>query len=554
MNDELHIYLRVSSDIQMTEGFGLENQKESGLKLCERLGMKPIIHNEGSKSSNTDSIEDRPTLSKLMMLVEEGKVKNLYVYNNDRLSRNESVWFYLRMKLKTNGVTLYVGEGTKYNLDNSMDEFIFGIMSEVSKYDNSIRSERLRRGRLSSVSVGGWRGGPPPFGYQLKDKKLVPNSKELVWVQKVYELYSNGITIYEIKKTLMRNGVLSRRGKVIWSDQSIKRILNNTHFGGYYYYTDKKLNETVKVDCPKTLPSSLIRKVRSRLEKSTHTSNYVKTVTLLRSFLVCGHCGSKFGQRINKSQYHKHYYCRGNTERLRVNGKDERVCVEHNGVRVRSLNVDDADKIVWDCVVNVLSDSTLFKETFKNEVMGQTKTFDQSVNERRSIQRRLKKIQKTIDDINDSVNSIIVDGVVDKDSDETKPLLRKFDLKKLELEEERDELIETLNLNKQNTVWYNWIEDFRDKIDTLKTEDMSVEEKKKFLEGVIDKITVITKDKQTHQIELTYRSPYVGDGLKWNDKGNPKRGYKIIEGNKNSVLTLDSIDKRLKKTQVKTAV
>ena len=52
MVNELHIYLRVSSDIQKTDGFGLENQKELGLKVSKIKGMKPIIHNEGSKSSN----------------------------------------------------------------------------------------------------------------------------------------------------------------------------------------------------------------------------------------------------------------------------------------------------------------------------------------------------------------------------------------------------------------------------------------------------------------------------------------------------------------------
>ena len=56
----------------------------------------------------------------------------------------------------------------------------------------------------------------------------------------------------------MKNGVLSRRGNVIWSDLSIRKILENTHFGGYYNYTDKMLNETVRVEFPKTLPSSFL--------------------------------------------------------------------------------------------------------------------------------------------------------------------------------------------------------------------------------------------------------------------------------------------------------
>ena len=548
MKENLHIYLRVSSELQMTDGFGLENQKESGLKLSERLGMNPIIHNEGSKSSHSDNIEVRPILSDLMMRIEEGEIKNLYVYNNDRLSRNESVWFHIRMKLKNNGVTLYVGDGTKYNLDHPMDEFIFGIMSEVSKYDNSIRSERLRRGRISSVKVGGWKGGPPPFGYQLVDKKLVPNQKEMFWVKRIYEMYSVGQTTYEIKKELMKNGVLSRRNNLIWSSESINRILQNTHFEGYYYYTDKKLDETVKVNCPKTLPSSLIKKVRDRFSSKTKTSNYVKYVTLLKDFLVCGHCGSKFGQRINRSQYHKHYYCRGNTERLRVNGLDERICVTDGDIRVRSLNVDETDEKVWNTVIDIISDSVLFKESFKSDVMEKQTSFGQSMNERKQIHRQIKKVEKTINDIDDSINSIIVDGVVDKNSEELQPLIKKFEKKKLDLESEKDVLLERLSLNKKSTIWYDWVKDFGDRIDTLKTEKMNDVDRKKFLEGVIDTITVKTVDRQTHQLNIKFRSPYVGDSLEWNEKGNPKKGYKIIGGDKFLVVDVNTIDRRLKKT------
>ena len=112
-----------------------------------------------------------------------------------------------------------------------------------------------------------------------------------------------------------------------------------------------------------------------------------------------------------------------------MNGVDERICVEDNGVRVRSLNVDDTDKIIWDSVINTLSDSSLFKEIFKKDKMSETKSFGQSVNERKSIQRKIKKVEKTIEDISDTVNSIIVDGVVDGNSKEIKPLIKKYESK-----------------------------------------------------------------------------------------------------------------------------
>lgn len=547
MKEELHIYLRVSSETQMTDGFGIENQKELGLKVSKLKGMKPIIHNEGSQSSHSDSIDNRPILRDLLIQIEEGKVQNLWVYQMDRLSRNDVVSFQIRRKLIDHNVKLYVSDTNEYSLENPTDKLMFRIMEGISEFDNSIRSERLRRGKLSKLKYGGWKGGPPPFGYQLVDKKLVPNQKELFWVKRIYEMYSVGQSVYQIKKELMKNGVLSRRENLIWSDHSIKRILQNTHFEGYYYYTDKKLDETVKVDCPKTLPSSLIKKVRERFEKKTYTSNYVKTITLLKDFLICGHCGSKFGQRINRSQYHKHYYCRGNTERLRVNGVDERICVTDGDVRVRSLNVDETDERVWNTVIDIISNSVLFKESFKSEVMEKQTSFGQSMNERKGLQRQIKKVEKTIDDINDSINSIIVDGVVDKNSKEVQPLIKKFEKKKLELESEKDDLLEQLSLNKKNTIWYDWIKDFGDRIDTLKTEKMDDVDRKKFLEGVIDTITVKTVDKQTHQLNIKFRSPYVGDSLEWNEKGNPKKGYKIIGGDEFVLIDVDSIDRRLKK-------
>ena len=60
--ENLDIYLRVSTEQQIDDGFGIENQKEVGIKVSQKLGMKPIFWNEGSKSSSSDLIEDRPVL------------------------------------------------------------------------------------------------------------------------------------------------------------------------------------------------------------------------------------------------------------------------------------------------------------------------------------------------------------------------------------------------------------------------------------------------------------------------------------------------------------
>ena len=358
MKEELHIYLRVSSEIQLKDGYGLEDQQKLGEKVSKSLGMIPIFHNEGFLSTHSQSFEDRPILSELMFKINCGDVKHLWVFNTDRLNRDDEddlVWNIIRLTLRKNEVTLYVGEGTQYNLKNFTDDFLFGIMSEVSKYDNRLRTERLRRGRLTSVKDGKWKGGPPPYGYRLEDKYLVKDDTEMKWVKKIYQKYSNGETIYQIQKYLLSNGVESRRGKIVWSDQSIKSVLKNTHFEGYYYYTDKKLGETVRSQCPKTLPSTLVKKVRDRISSNTYTSNYIKTPTLLKDYLRCGHCGSKMGQRINKKQYYNDYYCVGTTKKkVTVGLTEERVCKTENG-RVRSIKIEDTDELIWNTIVEIVS-------------------------------------------------------------------------------------------------------------------------------------------------------------------------------------------------------
>jgi len=70
---DLHIYLRVSSETQMTDGFGIENQRELGLSISKSKDMNPIIHNEGSQSSHLDTIDHRPILRNLLLKIEEGE-------------------------------------------------------------------------------------------------------------------------------------------------------------------------------------------------------------------------------------------------------------------------------------------------------------------------------------------------------------------------------------------------------------------------------------------------------------------------------------------------
>jgi len=550
MNELLHIYLRVSTETQITDGFGLENQKDLGHKVSERMGLKPILFDEGHSSSHLDTIDHRPKLRELLLKIEDGEVDNLWVYSMDRLSRNDVVSFQIRQTLKKNKVRLYVGNSNDYNLDNPNDKLMFTIMEGFSEFDNSIRTERLRRGRLEKVRSGGWRGGPPPYGYENKDGYLKPQKDEKRWVKKIYTEYSKGSTPYQIKHLLMKNGILSRRGNVVWSEQSILKILENTHYEGYHIYTDKKLEETVRCECPKILPSNLVKDVRKRLSERKRTSNNNKFPTLLRSYLVCGHCGSKFGQLINEGQYKQHYFCRGNTERHRTEiDPSKKICVGDDGSRVRSLRIDNTDDVVWNNIIEVLSSSHLFKEIFKKETLNNSKEIEDNPIDVTFIDKKIKTHQKQISQIDDVINTQKVNSLLDDgDQSQLKDFYKKLEDKRTQILSDIENLKTQKYDDSQTKKWVHWVGQFKHKISNLQKGDLTMEERQSFLDGILQKIVVRTLDKHTHSLELVFKSPYVNDGFEWIDPKVKSKGYNLFNGKKSLKTVLGIEYNNQKKT------
>ena len=140
-------------------------------------------------------------LTELLSRVDTGEVKHLYVWNTDRLSRNLNTWGMIRFKLISNEVTLHIPTGEQVLADPATN-LMLGIMSEISQYDNQIRTERFRLGKLKRVREGGWMGGPPPFGYKLVDSQLVPNEDEVGWVKFIFEQYRSGSSVDQIRTGL----------------------------------------------------------------------------------------------------------------------------------------------------------------------------------------------------------------------------------------------------------------------------------------------------------------------------------------------------------------
>lgn len=164
---------------------------ELGIQRAEKLGMNQKIWNEGGRSSSKHDLSNRSVLTNLLQSVDDGEVKHLYVWNTDCLSRNLNTWGMIRFKLIRENVILHTPTG-KQKLSDPQTNLMLGILTEISQYDNQLRTERFRLGKLKRIRQGGWMGGPPPFGYSIENSKLIPSENEKKWVQFIYECYKDG--------------------------------------------------------------------------------------------------------------------------------------------------------------------------------------------------------------------------------------------------------------------------------------------------------------------------------------------------------------------------
>lgn len=446
----LHIYTRVSTAVQADEGMSLDIQKDLGIKRANELGFDYVVWNEGGRSSNHEGVDKRPVLSQVYSKIKAGEIKHFFVYEQSRLSRNDDVSSLFRVECNRNGVTLYTMDG-KYDLSNSSDQFMKKIMDAVAELDNAQRAERTRLGKLARIKQGRWMGGPPPFGYQIKNHMLVVNPDEAKWVVRVFDEYANKTPTADIKMLLDSNGVKPRRGGGTWALGSIQALMRNTHYIGFWDYTDKRSGEQLRVQCERILSSDLWSRVEQTkkvyLERRTG-GNAVKHFYLLRGLLKCAHCGTLLSGLFRPLAENGLYYC---PKKMREWSKKPPVAEEKwQRGRVckmtRSLNIKETDNLVWETILDVVGKSHIMKEDVKNETFEQFGKAGLSEQQVAGHKAKIAQLKKQLKKISEALAMVETNRILERIAEDQYPLIRaNLTAEMVETESEIDRLQEEVD-------------------------------------------------------------------------------------------------------------
>jgi len=423
------------------------------------------------------------------------------------------------------------------------------MLDAVAEFENSVRAERSRIGKLMKVKGGFWHGGVPPFGYEISQGKLAENKTESKWVKFIFKQALKGNSVASIKKELDSNGILARRGG-LWTLGSIESLMTNTHYLGRYVYTDGVSSEQVEVKCPVIVDEvtwnsvHLARKRKSNRKDQQNATT--KNFYLLRDFMVCGHCGRKMAGRIKPSKSEQMYYCPNKERVWAKEGESSTHYQRGTGCGFdRAMNIQITDKLVFDTVVKLHSSSSILKEEVKKRVYSDhgIKSIT-TAEETKGLERQLRKYESLFQNLQESIGNLEANRVLKRMDDKAyKTAVARMNDEADRLKTEITNLRLKLRGEAEKKQWVYWVDHFGKEID--EKSKLNDEQRQLYLKGLIEKIEAKFNPKtRNHELEIHFQHPIVGDGIKWKDPKKKTLGYKVLNGSKTTSLQVEKRDGR----------
>lgn len=182
-------YTRVSTIEQALEGYSLDFQKEQiskyrDLYLNDNQSKFKLYEDDGTSAKNLN----RKNIKKLIEDIKQYKIGKVIVYSLDRLTRSVKDLIHLIDLFEYYDVEL-ISIREKVETKTAMGRFFMMIIILIAEWERETISERTRTRMHQAMQSGLYIFGNPPFGFDVVDKKLVPNKYEIEIVTLIFNMY-----------------------------------------------------------------------------------------------------------------------------------------------------------------------------------------------------------------------------------------------------------------------------------------------------------------------------------------------------------------------------
>ena len=314
MNEERKvagIYIRVSTEDQVREGFSLGEQEEKLKQLCKYKDYKiyKVYKDAGISAKN---MSGRPAFQQMLEDMRAGKINYIVAYKLDRVTRSVRDLEVLISELEEHHCYL-VCDRDDVNTSTANGRFFVRMLTVLSQLEIEIVSERTKFG-LTGAIKSGHIPGTCPLGYKRNEsKKMVIDETTKDVIIRIFNLYLQGKSYQTIANILNEEKVLEPKK---WDDSTIEKIITNKIYVGDYERFKRVAKEQGKepVIYPNVVEPIITRAMFEdvQIKKEKNQRAYCRDrVYIFMQKMKCPKCGKLMSSKGTggKKKKYMYYHC-----------------------------------------------------------------------------------------------------------------------------------------------------------------------------------------------------------------------------------------------------
>ena len=279
------IYIRVSTEEQVKEGFSISAQREKLKAFCLVQDWEDFKFyvDEGISAKDTN----RPQLQSMIDHIKLGMIDTVLVYRLDRLTQSV-LDLYRLLDIFEEHNCKFKSATEVYDTTTAMGKMFITIVAALAQWERENLGERVRMGEIEKARQGKY-SAKAPFGFDKnEDDILVINEDEKSVILDMIEKIKEGYSIRQTADFLDNSGISPIRGYK-WHIRTILDILHNPAIYGAISWLDEIIENTHTGILTKDEHNHLLQLLDERRNKKKRKSN---SFFVYQMKLICPVCGN----------------------------------------------------------------------------------------------------------------------------------------------------------------------------------------------------------------------------------------------------------------------
>lgn len=270
------LYIRVSTEEQARHGYSLEAQQADLANYAVKNGYYVTDHYIDEGASARKSMNLRKEFQRLMRDVKLNKIDIIIFIKLDRWFRNIADYYKVQTTLDEYGVEWACSQ-EDYNTTTTNGRLMLNLKLSIAQNESDQTSDRIKFVFKNKVKNGEIIAGMVPYGYEKKDKHLMPHPETAPQMQDIFRHFA-------LHQSVMGTLQYARENYgITWRRISLRRALQNKSYIG--------TRHGIEGFCPAIIEQHLFDRVQIIMQSRRTKKAPTGRIYLFTGLIRCPKCG-----------------------------------------------------------------------------------------------------------------------------------------------------------------------------------------------------------------------------------------------------------------------